>query len=116
MRARKLPPFRQPRAYEQSPQNAETVFCRSVDVHLFFSRGLQCQLCHGSSLSSRSIGQPLADHAAQKVVGALGIIYAKGDAIAEAEVKLGYIALQVLLADAVIGADQSALEKPNARV
>src|SRR5438552_10561878 len=79
----------------RSLQSAATAFYRPVDVHLSFSRGLQCQLCDGPSLSSRSIGKPLTDHAAQKIVSALRIVDANGDAIAEPEIELGDVALQV---------------------
>src|SRR5438552_17245945 len=107
--------FFQPGGHVQFARSAPTALYRPADVHLFFSRGLQCQLLDGPSLSSRSIGEPLANYAAQQIGRALRIVDAKGDAIAEAEIELGNVALQVFLADVVIGADQSALEQRKER-
>src|SRR5207302_9612653 len=105
--------FRHFQVCGQSLKSAWTAPYHQVDD--LFSRGLQCQLRHGPSLSSRSIGEPLADYAAQEIAGALGVVYAEGDAIAEAKIELGNVTLQVLFAHVVIGADQSALEQPEER-
>jgi hypothetical protein len=48
------------------------------------------------SLTSRSIGEALADDALNSTFGALYVIYAKPDAIAIAEVELGKVAVQML--------------------
>lgn len=59
---------------------------------------------------SRSIGESLADNAAQGAAGPLNIINAESDPLVVTEIELGEIPLQVLLADVVIHADDSALQ------
>src|SRR5438067_1050216 len=59
---------------------------------------------------SRSVGEPLADDAAERPVGALYIVNAECDALVVPEVELGEVALQVLFVDVVIYADDSALQ------
>src|SRR5579863_1932811 len=57
-----------------------------------------------------SIGEALADDAFQQSSGALFVVNAKRRTLIVAEIKFSKIALQVLLADVVIGADDAALE------
>src|SRR6516162_1517491 len=59
---------------------------------------------------SRSVGEPLADYAAQRPVRALLIVNAETDSVAVAEIEFGEIAMKVLLADVLIDAINSALQ------
>jgi hypothetical protein len=59
---------------------------------------------------SRSIDQPLANDAAQRAIGALDIINPQWDPLVVAEIELGKILLQMLLADVVIDTIDVALQ------
>ena len=61
------------------------------------------------ALNLGSVGQALAFDALQDSSGALHVVDAKGDAMIPAEVEFGGVALQMLLAHAVEGADKAAL-------
>src|SRR5712664_3625392 len=63
-----------------------------------------------SSSMSRSIGQPLADHAAKKNLGALEIFDAIGLAVVVAEIKFSHVAVQVVVGAVLIDALHAALE------
>ena len=67
-------------------------------------------LPYGLSVTSRSIGQPLADSALNRTGGALNVIYALPDAIAIPEIKLRKIAVQMLLAAMLVDALHAAFE------
>src|SRR5690606_16137101 len=60
--------------------------------------------------TSPPISEALSDHASNGHFGAVGIIYAKGDAVAVAEIELGKVAVQVLLGDVLVDALHAALE------
>jgi len=69
--------------------------------------------CQVSGLGFRTnclVGQALALYALQRNVGALAVIDAQLDAGVLAEIKFGQITVQVALLDALVGADQAALE------
>jgi hypothetical protein len=55
-----------------------------------------------------SIGEPLSDNTLDDLVGTRRIVNAKRNPLVVAEIELGEIAVQVLLADMVIGADDAA--------
>lgn len=57
-----------------------------------------------------STGQPLADCAANRLIGALLIINPKRDSVAIAEIEFGKVAVQMALVAVLIHADHSALE------
>ena len=67
-------------------------------------------LPYGLSVTSRPIGQPLADDALHGAGGALHVIYAEPNAIAIAEIELRQIAVQMLLAAMLVDALHAALE------
>src|SRR3954451_14876738 len=70
----------------------------------------------GCWLVSPPIGQALADDPGDCLLCTLGILDAKGRALVVAEVELAEVALQVLRADVVIGADQAALQDREVRL
>src|SRR3954471_18202723 len=59
---------------------------------------------------SRSIGEPLSNDAAQHAAGAFYVINTERDALIVAEIELGEIPLQVLLADVMVDAVDTALQ------
>ena len=73
-------------------------------------RSFQWGSCSFRSRLSRFIGQPLALHADQQIDGAVEVIHAQRLAIAVAEIELVQVALQVMLGNVVIGANNAALE------
>ena len=62
------------------------------------------------ALRSRFIGQSLPFDAEQRAVGALDVVDAEPNAIGVPEIKLGQIAVKMLLAAMLIDADHAALE------
>jgi hypothetical protein len=68
------------------------------------SRSRLAFLPYSLSVTSRSIGQPLADNALQGEIGACRIIYAEFDAIGIAEIKFCKIAMQMLFVAMLIDA------------
>src|SRR6202051_995213 len=67
-------------------------------------------LPYGLSVTSRSIGQPLADSALNRAGGALNVIYAEPNAVAISEIELRQIAVQMLLLAMLVDAFHAALE------
>jgi hypothetical protein len=53
---------------------------------------------------SRSVGQPLADRAQQRRLGAHGVVHAQPDPVVVAEIELGEVAVEVLLAAVLVDA------------
>lgn len=62
----------------------------------------------GCDCASPPIGQALADSAQQVFIGAFEVAHLAG---VVTEVELGAVAMQMLLADVVIGADDAALQE-----
>lgn len=79
-----------PQAILQSQQTVWTVPCHLVlafcllPLEIFLLR-------QGSSLTSRLIGEPLADYAFKQFVRALGIVYAKLNTVVVPEVELSEV-------------------------
>lgn len=92
----------------QCRENAATALGRQVQALAFLTSGFL--LRRDSSSTSRLIGQPLAFHALQKVIGALYVIDAKRDAIVIAKVELGEIAVQVIMRAMLIHTFHATLE------
>ena len=80
------------------------------------SRGRQCHASLAFSLRNRFIGQTLADHTLQQKVRTLHVIDAQRLAVGEAEIELVHVALQMRLADMVIGAVNAALQDRKVRL
>ncbi len=59
---------------------------------------------------SRSIGEPLADNAAQRPIGALYVVHAEHDPVVVSKIKLGEVTMQVFFADMLVNAIDAALE------
>src|SRR6516165_10196669 len=71
----------------------------------------QSGLGGGGFSVSRSVGQPLADNPAQRPVGAFHVVNTESDAVTVAEIELGEIPMQMILADVEIAAVYAALEE-----
>lgn len=101
--------FYQRQAPSQSPQTGTTVPCRPVQALTFLPYLLRF-LRQGSSLASCLIGQPLADDALQQTISAGNVINTQGHAVTIAEIELGKVAVQMVMAAMLVDALHAALE------
>ena len=101
-------PHPQPRQYQDRERFAETA---RIDLSYLALPVLAFRLLpYGLSVTSRSIGQSLANCALNRTGGALHVIYALPDAIAIPEIELAQVAVQVLLGAMLVDALHAALE------
>jgi len=77
--------IRQFQAYEQFQQTAETAPCPQALI--FALRPYLILFRHGSSCTSRLIGQPFANHTSKQFFGAFGVIHAHRLAVAVPEIE-----------------------------
>src|SRR5579863_9689983 len=107
----------QRQAFERSPRTARIAPCRQPSASASASAsGLAWPLALARApyrrrpSVNRLVGEPLADNAFQRAVGAGHIVNAKFDPVAIAEIELGQIAVQVLFLAMLIDALHAALE------
>src|SRR5580693_7722031 len=100
-------PLAQSLNYERFLETAHIAFVYSA----FFSAFRLCRLLpYGLSVISCSISKPLADDTLHRSRGTFHVIYAEPNAIAIAEIVLGEITMQMLLAAMLVDALHAALE------
>jgi len=90
----------------QSPKSGQTAPCRPVSPSFFLPYRPLSRLL----LVSRFIGQPLADHACQKLVGPRCVVHALGNPVVVPEIKLGKVSVKMLLLAVVVSAVDASLE------